>query len=244
MVKDIFISTVISIKGKTVYSIQKEEHGRAIRFAKFNEEYFESIDESMEESIELNIGKTLKVIKNIPATVPLIIETKKEKLSISGEKPDGQVIDIKLTYNEPEDDVVKTLEALNIKMKDTTPIVTEQQISLDTQFSIKLEDFKEITSYASSLGTEFYRFFIEEKKIGVRIGNLDSISDEVTYYPKAKLVSGDALDVVYTYGIAQIGETFERDVIICCKSNCPAWIYETLPQKYILGLYIPPFEES
>jgi len=244
LVKDIYPSSVLSIKGKTIYSIQKEEHARAIRFVKFSESYFESIDESKEESIDLNIEKVLKVIKNIPATVSLTIQTKGEKLLISGEKPDGQVLDIKLTYNEPEGDVIKSLDDVNIKMKEGTPVVTEQQIPLDIQFTIKLEDFKEITSYASSLGTEFYRFFLENKKLGVRIGNLDATSDEVTYYPKATIKKGEGLDVVYTYGIAQIGETFEHDVMVCTKSNCPTWIYETIPKKYILGLYIPPFEEG
>ena len=82
IVKDIFPSCAFSVNEGVLVSKKKEEHGRAIRWVKFEKSYFEEIDDSVE-SIEIDVDRTLNFVKNIPAGTTLIVETIGNKLSIS-----------------------------------------------------------------------------------------------------------------------------------------------------------------
>jgi len=234
LVKDMFIDSIITVKDKKLFSIQKEEHGRAFRFAKFNTVFFDEIDESTE-SINIDIQRILNIIKNIPADIDLIVETKGNKLSITGNK-----VNINISYREPESEV---LTALPFPIEDGTPIVGESKVRLDTAFTIELDDLKEITSYASALKTEFYKFMIMNGKILVRTGGLHDFSDYIIFEPKGKISNGDDLEVTYTYGISQVAETFDNAVNINTKTASPMWIYEGT-KEYVLGVLIPPYVES
>ena len=234
IVKDIFPSSLISTKGQTLYSIQKEEHGRALRFAKFNKSYFESIDDS-DESIELDVERTLSVVKNILPNTVLTVETKGNKLSISGER-----INVNIAFKEPE---AKIETSLPFEMKDGIPLIGASKIPLDTVFSIKLSDFKSLSSYASSLKTEFYKFSIGNKKLTIKVGDLHNFSDFIVFEPESGIENDNSLDVIYTYAIPQIADTFRKDeVIIKTKTQSPAWVQETT-DDYLLGILVPPYVE-
>jgi hypothetical protein len=234
IVKDIFPSSLISTKGQTLYSIQKEEHGRALRFAKFNKSYFESIDDS-DESIELDVERTLGVVKNILPSTVLTVETKGNKLSISGDR-----INANIAFKEPEN---KIETSLPFEMKDGIPLIGASKIPLDTIFNIKLADFKNLSAYASSLKTEFYKFSISNKKLIVKVGDLHNFSDSIVFEPESSVVNDSSLEVTYTYAIPQIADTFRKEeMIIKTKTNSPAWIQETT-DDYLLGILVPPYVE-
>jgi len=243
MVDNMFPSCIITIKDKVLFSIQREEHGRALRFAKFKETYFESISNETE-TIHINAEKFLNIIKKIPATTDLTLEKVDDKIVIQGEF-NGRKIKPKLSYIEPEE-VIDKLEDANVEMKEGVPHVgkpDQEKVALDCHLSIKLEDFKDIVDYASALDTEFYNFTFDKNNIVVNVGDLYSNSDTVEFYPKGKKVKGDALETVFTYGIPQISKTFDHDINIKTKSNCPGWVYEGT-KDYVLGILVPPYEES
>ena len=208
MVDNMFPSCIITIKDKVIFSIQREEHGRALRFAKFKEKYFDSISDE-NETIHINAEKFLNIIKKIPATTDLTLEKDGDKIVIQGEY-NGRKVKPRLSYIEPEE-VIEKLEDANIEMKEGVPHVgkpDQEKVELDTHLSIKLEDFKDIVDYASGLDTEFYNFSFDGDKILVNVGDLYSNSDTVEFYPKGKKVKGKDLQSVYTYGIPQISKTF------------------------------------
>ena len=231
LVKDMFVDSVISVKDKKLFSIQREEHARALRFAKFNESFFEEIDDSTE-AINIDIQKIFNVIKNISAETDLTVEIKGNKLSISGKN-----VDINFSYKEPTEEV---LTALPFEMDDGCPIVGDTKDKLDTSIKITLEDFKGISAYGSAMKTEFYKFMIKNKKVSVRVGDLHEFSDYVIFEPDSKVLNGPELDSTYTYGIAQVAETFDSDINIKTKTACPIWIYEGT-KDHILGVLIPPY---
>jgi len=245
MVKDIFPSATISKAEDTIFSIQKEEHGRAIRMVRFDKDFFEEL-EGKPEAIELDIERTLGIVKNILAGTQLIVETKGNKLSIKKLITDenGKVTGEKgvtmISFKEPEGEVMKELP---FEIKDGTPMIGESKLVLDTHLKINLDEFKNISGFAGVLKTEFYKFIIEEKKISVRVGNLHDFSDYHTEYPDGEIKSGDGLEVIFTYGIPQIADTFRQDVNIKTKTNSPAWIFEK-DKGYVLGILIPPYVQE
>lgn len=247
MVKDIFPSAVISkAEDSTIFSIQKEEHGRAIRFVKFDKGFFEEL-EGEPEAIELDIERTLGIVKNILPGTQLIVETKGNKLSITKLITDdkGKVTGEKgltmISFKEPEGEVMKELP---FEIKDGVPLIGEGKLPLDTHMKVNLDEFKNISGYASVLKTEFYKFIIDENgRIAVRVGNLHDFSDYHTEYPEGKVEKGKELEVIFTYGIPQIADTFRQDVYMKTKTNSPAWIFEK-DKGYILGILIPPYVQE
>jgi len=243
MVDNMFPSCIITIKDKNLFSIQREEHGRALRFVKFKEKYFDEISDS-NDTIHINAEKFLNIIKKIPATTVLTLEKVKDKIHIKGEY-DGRKVEPKLTFIEPEE-VIEKLEDAHVQMKEGIPNVgkpDQEKTALDIHLSVKLADFKDIVDYASALDTEFYNFKFTDGKVEVDVGDLYDNSDTIEFYPKGKKVKGDSLDTVFTYGIPQISKTFDQDVNIKTKSNCPGWVYEGT-DEYVLGVLLPPYEES
>lgn len=235
IVKDMFPSSIITTKDGNLFSIQKEEHGRALRFLNVKGSFFDEINNTTE-TIELDVEKALNMIKNILPNTLLTIQTKGEKLSILGKN-----IDANISYKDPESEVLASLQQANMEMKEGIPIVGDTKTKLDNYFTIKLPDFKDLAGFASSLKTEFYKFGFDKDKIAVRIGDLHKFSDYVIFNPDGKIKKGEDLDVTFTYGIPQISETFgSKEINIKTKTNSPGWFYEGT-EEYVLGLMIPPY---
>jgi len=237
LVKDMFPSSIISTKEGKLFSIQKEEHSRGLRFLNVKSSFFESIDDSSE-TIELDIERTLNMIKNILPNTMLTIQTKGNKLSISGKN-----VEANISYKEPDGELFTSLADAKIEMKDGVPFVGDTKAKLDRYMIIKLPEFKDLAGFASSLKTEFYSFGLENGKISVRIGDLHDFSDYVILNPEGEVKAGKDLEVIFTYGIPQIADTFHEGVSIKTSSNCPGWFYEGT-KDYVLGVMIPPYVET
>ena len=256
VMKDMFPSCIISVKDEKLFSIQKEEHGRALRFLKFNKSFFDLIEG--EGSVEIDCKKTLDLVKNIMSNTDLTIEKKGNKICISGENANiGKKIELYVSWKDPEGEI-KT--SLPFPMEKGVPIIGDSKIALETYFTIDLPDFKDIAQYGSTLKTEFYKFSFEDKKVCVRVGDLHDFSDYARFYPKHRIVelveednkevektvaqfgikTGDDLSVIFTYGMPQVAATFENEVQIKSKTSSPAWIYEGT-KEYVHGILIPPF---
>jgi len=234
MLKDVFVSSVISTKDKNLFSIQQEDHGRAMRFLSVKESFFEEIDESVE-SIELNIAKTLSIVKNILPNTMLTFETKGNKVSITGKN-----VNANISYEDPKAEV-KT--ELPFEIKDGVPLIGKEKIPLTTYLTVKLTDFKDIAGYANSLDTEFYKFSIEDKKIISRVGDLHDFSDYVIFTPDGEIKTGEDLNVILTYGVPQVAGTFHNTVHIKTATNSPAWFFEGTAE-YTLGVLVPPYVQE
>jgi len=234
ILKDVFRTSVISVKDKSLYSIQHEDHGRALRFLKVEETFFEEIDDATE-SIELDIEKTLSVVKNILPETMLVFETKGNKISITGKN-----VNVNVSYEDPKAEVITELP---FDIKEGVPLIGKENIPLSTYLTVKVVDFKDIVGYAGSLGTEFYKFGIDNGKIVSRIGDLHDFSDYVVFNPDGEIKSGDELNVIFTYGIPQIASTFNSTVHIKTKTNAPGWFYEAT-KEYTLGVLVPPYVQE
>ena len=256
VMKDMFPSCVISVKDEKLFSIQKEEHGRALRFLKFNKSFFDSIEG--EGSVEIDCKKMLDLVKNIMSNTDLTVEKKGNKICISGENASiGKKIELYVAWKDIEGEI-KT--SLPFPMEKGVPIIGDSKIELETYFTIDLPDFKDVAQYGSTLKTEFYKFSFEDKKVCVRVGDLHDFSDYALFYPKEKIIelveednkevekivaqfgvkTGDELSVIFTYGMPQVAATFENEVHIKSKTSSPAWIYEGT-KEYVHGILIPPF---
>lgn len=245
LMQDMFPSSIIRTKNGKLYSIQREEHGRAYRYVEFNKNFFDEIDDD-EDIFELDVEKTLNIIKELPATQMLIVEKSSDKIAIK-----RMVVDEKgnikekghtmKTYKEPEG---KVLDKLPFELKDGIPIIGSQRTALDTKFTIDLEDLKTITNRGGKLKTEMYKFYFENHEIAVRIGDLHTFSDFDIDTPKGRIINGSDLEVMFTYGIPQVANTFrEKEVTFNTKTSSPIWITEKT-DKYAMGVFIPPFTES
>jgi len=239
-VENMFPSVVLTLKDGKLFSIQREDSGRSMRMAKFNKEFFEEIQDGVLESIEFDVARFLKVIKRLPTGMVLTWETKGNKVWISGEYKDGRPINPKLSFREPEKEVMMEL---SFEIKDGVPLVGKEKIPLETKIAINVTDFKDIAEYASDIGTEFYTFTIEKEKLVVRVGDLHDTSDSNTFGVKSEIKSGKSLDTVYTYGIREIASTFDKTVFVCTGTKLPAWFYES-SKKHLLGVFIPPYTEQ
>jgi DNA polymerase III sliding clamp (beta) subunit (PCNA family) len=234
MVKDILPKSVLVAKGKTIQSVQKEEHARAFRLLKLNENYFESIDEvEDEEAIEFDVKKMSSLIKNIPANMNITWETKGNKIELSAEHRKFGVAIV-----EPEEIEKK----LPFELKDGAP--TWDETSLDTKVVIKTSDFKEISGYANSLATEFFNFKLDGKKLSIHVGDIHDFTEyAILDITDVDIKKGKELDVAFTYAIPQIADTFREEATIWAKTDMPAWFYEKT-DEYFLGVLVPPYTEE
>ena len=238
-VGNMFPSSVINTKDGNMFSIQREERGRAIRMLKLDNSYFESIDKDSNESIELDTEKFLRVVKKLSPGMILTCETKGNKLTIFGRYKDGRITNPKLTVKQPLGEV---LTKLPFTMKDNIPLVKLEGVEtkLDTHIALNISDFKDISDNASAIKTEFYKFIVKDKKFGIHVGDISASSDEWIFNPDSTIKTGDELDVTFTYGIPEISSTFDREVHIQTHSDCPGWFYET-SKEHVLGVFIPPY---
>lgn len=233
-VKDMFPNSILSIKNDIqpkVYSIQKQDDGKALRFLKFNSSFFDRVQCEKDESVVLEIKKIHKMIKTIPSTATLNIKTEDGKVKIFGEG-----INFVLNYNYPE---VGVLTNLPFSFENGYPVVSEHNIKLDVCFKIKLQDFKEIADYSSTLKTNIYKFTITKKEFMARVGDLHEFSDFITLSPKIDLLNGENLEAMFAYGLKEISKTFDNDVTICTQTNAAGWFYE-VGKEHVLGILIPP----
>lgn len=250
---DMYPSVVIVVKkdettGKPVmFSIQREASGRALRYLKVKDTFFDEIENpETQEAIEIDAGRVLKAVKKIlPGTV-LEIEKEGNKLKISGEYEDkddkGNVTDRRktlpyITFTDPEE-VVTTLP-LDFD-KHGTPLIGKNKLPLNVDIKINIDDLKEATDYASVFDTEFFKFDLKQgEKLSIRIGDLRDFSDYWRYQPRYTEVAGNELSVILTYGMKQIASVFKGDITFRAATNSPCWIYEKT-DDYTVGVLIPP----
>lgn len=232
-----FPSAVITIKDGKIFSIQKEDSGRSMRMAKFNKEFFEEIQQDVLESIEISMPKFLKVVKRLPPGMVLTWETKGNKVSITGKFKNGEPVNPSLTFRDPEKEVMMKL---TFDIKDGVPLVGKEKIPLDVDIEVDIGDFKRISENASDIGTEFYKLMIEDGKFGVRVGDLHDTSDSNKFGVHSEIKKGKELETIFTYGIKEISDTFDKKVHICTRTESPAWFFEA-SKKHLLGVFIPPY---
>ena len=236
MVKDILPSSIISTKSDKLFSVQREEHARALRFLSVNKSYFEEFECEKEESIEIDVPTVLAVVKKVLPNTMLTIETKKNKLVISGEN-----VNIKLTVRDPEGAVIKKFP---FEVDNGVPLIGDDKIPLNVHFSLAISDFKDIADFGRSLKTEFYAFDLKKGKINVKVGDVLGVNDSITFTPPSRHVkSGEALSVIFAYAIQQIADTFQNDVEIKTATDSPGWFYEQTTD-YTLGILVPPYTDE
>ncbi len=234
MVKDVLPKSVLVAKGKTIQSVQKEEHARAFRLLKLNENYFESIDEVEEEAIEFDVKKVIGIVKTIPANMNITWETKGNKIELSAENRRFGIAIV-----EPEEVEKKLPFTLG---KDNAPTWDDE--SLDTKLTVKTSDFKELSQYASSLTTEFYKVTLKDKKLSVRVGDIHEFDEyAILDITDVEIEKGKELDVIFTYALPQIADTFREEATIWAKTGMPAWFYEKTDEHF-LGVLVPPYAED
>jgi len=244
-VDTLFPTCVISTKNQKLYSSQTEAYGYAFRFALFDKEYFESINKD-QDSVKIDVEKTLKIIKNIDPDEKLTIQypspSDKNKINIK-----GKTDDININTQTIEEGEAK--EGLIFKMEKGIPILkadTDNPVKLDNVIKMNIESFKAVANRATALGTEFFSFNVDKKKkFTIRIGDLHSVSDSDTYKPKEFDVDvKEEVESVYTKGVNEAAKTFTADnVVINIKTNCPCWITST-DDTYRLGMLLPPYQKD
>ena len=243
VMKDMFPSSVICVKDGKLFSIQKEQHARGLRFLNVKSSFFEKLEGN--ESIEIDAQRTLDIVKSISPGTKLIVETKDNKLIIKKLMTDdkGNVIGEKgftaIGWKEPET-VITSLDQVKVHIKDGIPTVGDTKVQLQNHLTVDLSDFKELAGYGSSLKTEFYKFSTNSNKLDVKIGGIHDFSDYDVEHPKSEIKAGSDLEVIFTYGIPQIAESFRENVNVRTKSNCPGWFYEST-KDYVLAVLIPPY---
>jgi len=252
IVKDIFPSSTICVDndsktGKPVlFSIQKETHGRAVRYLKVNSNFFEEIEEG-KDAIEIDVDRTLSIVKLIRPNTLLTIETVDNKLKISGvyeEKDDkGNVTSSRkiaphITFKTPEEKDIK--KKLPFAVEGKTPVVGEGDIPLDVQFEMELDDLKDLPEVASSVKTEYYSFRMKDGKLNLRIGDLHNFSDFWDYEPRIKTKMGNTLEMILTFGLSEVASTCRSNPTINAHSYAPIWLYEKT-DDYLFGILIPTY---
>jgi len=252
IVRDIFPSSIITISkdSKTdepvLFSIQKEGHGRAFRYLKVNKDFFIEIEEC-EESIEVDVDRTLNVIKKINPGTELTIETEGNKLVITGEykelDKDGNVkskriVAPHISYKEPNQDILREIP---FKFDGNYPVIGKDKVKIDNHFLFNLEDMKEITEFAGTVKTEYYQVTMEKDNLTIRVGDLHDFSDFVNYSPRYEMKNGGAFKLILSYAVAEVADTFRISPINCMMTtDTPAWLFEKT-NEYLFGVLIPPY---
>jgi len=228
-VQNLFPMSIIKASDDKITSIQREKNGVGLREAIFKKDYFDELEITEDEIIELDIQKALNVIKKIPSNVDLTFKTKGDKVIISGKR-----VHINLSYRDPKDDDI--VEKMPYTLEDGIPSIKGVKLSADV--TMKLSELKDATDYGSSIGTDFYTFVASGSKLKIRVGDLHKFSDFVLFETKAK-VEGEA-ESIYTVGLSQIADTFLKDEFsIFFADEAPILAFEEDENSY-LGLLLPP----
>lgn len=240
-VDGLFPFSVLTTKDGKLYSSQKEKEGFGYRYAMFLGDYFNEITEE-KESVKIDIEKVKKFagLRKPDELITLQYPSPKakNKLFIKGGRARDNISVTKVDESE-------TKISIPFKIENKVPYLNKGQVALDTHVTISLATFKEITSYATAHGTEFFKFKIgSDKKLEVRIGDIHDLDDYSIYEPNSQVYNVDGtLDVTFTKGIKEIAKTFTRDVEIHMKSGLPAWFSE-VSQNHRFGVLIPPLKEA
>jgi len=240
-VDGLFPFSIITTKDGKLYSSQKEKEGFGYRYAMFLGDYFKSITKE-KESVKIDIEKIKKFasLRKPDDVITLQYPSPKfdSKILIKGGRAKDNISVTKI-------DEAETKTGIPFKIENKTPYLNKGQTALDTHITISLASFKEVTSYATAHGTEFFKFSIgKDKKLELRIGDIHDLDDFTTYEPNCQVhnVNG-SLDVTFTKGIKELSKTFTRDVEIHMKSNMPAWFSE-VSQSHKFGVLLPPMKEQ
>jgi len=226
-------SVVISVKENKVFSIQKEEHGRALRFLKFNESFFTDIS-GEKQGIKFQIGKMYNIL--------------------NGDVKDDDIVNFKIRGNaiivrhngntfrfgwSDPDEEVKT--CLPFPIKNGIPVIGDSKIKLSTHFTTIVSDLKTISKYMNKFGTEFYKFSFKRGNVISRVGDLHDFSDYVEVNAGNDIIQGDLKRVIFTFGLSDIANTFEQDAVhMYTTDDSPIWIFEG-NGEYQHGILLPPF---
>ena len=235
---DIFPSSIIATKEGKLTSIQREEEGSAIRFAKFDKNYFEEIDPTPD-AVKIDVVKALSLIKLVPSTESITVEKRGDKVFFTDSEGETFV-----PYEDPKGQLI---EKMPFEVKDGVPYVGKGKIPLTTKFTADLIKFKLITTYGKTLKTEYYKFTINpDKTITTKIGDLHSFSAGREHRLPGEVLAGESLEVYLTFGIPQISDTFREDKFtVQTLSHSPALFSESSKEKgYTIGMLVPPYVEE
>ena len=248
---NLYPSSVISVRkakdgtNPILFSIQREIHGRAMRCLRVNHTYFTEIEDS-NDSIEIDVIKLLAVVKKMRSGTDLTVETVNNKVKVGGvyerTDADGKVTSSRkfsahVSYKEPDKEIVSDMP---FTMKDGVPLVGEKKVPLGIKFEINLEDFKEMTDSVSTVKSEFYKFVIKDGKLEVRAGDLHEYNDFWNYEVDYKIIDGGDLDVVMSFAVSEMSNTFRKNPTLQSKSQAPTWLFEKT-DDYMFGVLIPPY---
>jgi len=223
--------SIISFTHEKIYSIQSEEHNRAMRI--FEYEHPSSVDNGSVESIEVDITLVMNLTKRIADDTILTIETDGRILYID----DGND-EIKIAYNIPEN----ALEKIPFTIKGGVPIYGEKKKILDTSFTMLKSDLMNAVMDNSVLKTDFFRFKLHDSKLTLQVGDFDMFGNTKTFCFSSYNSKGDA-KVTVDYGIRKIAETFGD--YICIKTcNDATMLFTDVTDEYLLRVIIPPYVEK
>lgn len=239
MMGDMFPSCILVTKEGKLSSIQKEEGGTAIRFAKFDKSYFEEIDQAYD-VVKIDATKALSLIKLVPSTETITVEKIGNKVFFSDSE--GK------TYIPYEDPKGELIDKMPFEFKDGVPWVGKNKdLPLTIKFTADLTKFKLITNYGKTLKTEYYKFTINpDKTITTKIGDLHDFSAGREQHLPGEVISGESLEVCFTFGIPQIADTFRQDKFsVQTLSGSPGLFSESSKEKgYSLGIIISPYVDE
>ena len=254
MLKDVLPTAVLTMQNGKLFSIQQEEHARALRLLKLNENFFEDKIEGEDESVEIDVATILSILKRNHHDNIVKVSITGNKISIVGDR-----VDVVLPVREPDD--VKTKLPFIVD-ENGVPLFGEDKKPLDVHILMTIDDYKDFCAYANPIKTDFFKFLIEEGLVKARIGDVHDFDKRIKFTPRAEIKSGTELDVTFPYAIPQIGDTyvgFESDIKFMDKgeekqekhkvigirgrSGFPMWFYEKT-DEYFLGVIVPPYVEE
>lgn len=215
-------------------SIQKEAGARSLRYFNATSEYFDELEPTKVPFI-LEVEKIIKVIKNTPSDEDITITKQGEKISVKGNR-----VDLNLNYQIVNEDELTT--KIPLKMIDGTPhFGKDVDIPLSTKMKMKLSELKDITSYASSINTTTYQFVIANKKLNIRIGDIHKLEDYILFDSNVSVDEQTSLDVIMTYGINEIANTFQQPQFIMFTDTDKPLLAQEKSSTYTLGVFLPPY---
>jgi len=146
-----------------------------------------------------------------------------------------------IKYRDPESEI--RIE-LPFKIEDGIPIVGKGNVALDTHIKFRRSYFKELTSIAKVLNTEFFTFTFEDS-FSVTVGELHDVSHKTKLNIDCEFCGPKHVESVYTYGMKEMGMGFldNLPVNLMFTSDAPGWFYQN-SKDHVLGVFIPPYEEQ
>jgi len=251
VLKDICPSCIFCVKKDVLFSIQKDSHARALRFFKCNKNYFKSFSaEETDKPFEIaDMNQFLDMVKKHEAgkTVTCYVEGNNLFFeSMIGDEKEG--LDPRkssVPIQEPD----SVIEKLPIEMDENgVPSISageDESVVMDKWCIIDLARFRSFVEFANPVKTEFFKFWFEDGKIKAEVrdlkmptapGNVDKL--------KGTIKNGKNLEVIFTYGIHQIAESFtKKEFSVRTNTHSPGWFYEG-DNTYTYGVLLPPYTQE